>query len=97
MVAERNTIDITDVPEVVRLVEEVRRDGSARVLQRDGEDVAILTPIEGAEASRPTPTYTEEDDEAFLSSFGSWADVDTDKLIEEIYEGRRSSKPPVEL
>jgi hypothetical protein len=46
------------------------------------------------EAAIPTP----EAYEAFRSAAGSWADVDTDKLIEGIYAmRRRSNRPPVEL
>jgi hypothetical protein len=35
-----------------------------------------------------------EDYETFRSAFGSWADVDSDTLIEDIYETRRRSNPP---
>ncbi len=97
MTAEPKTINVSVVLEAVCLVEEVRSIGQARVLQRDGSEVAIPTPLDASEASRSTPIYTHEDDQAFLNSCGSWADVDTDKLIEDIYEGRRSSKPPVYL
>src|SRR5437870_4103233 len=39
------------------------------------------------------------DREAFLSTAGAWKDlVDTDKLVEDIYESRRiPSRPPVKL
>lgn len=49
---------------------------------------------------RPTRTVrTAADREAFLSSFGGWKDlVDTDKLIENIYESRSiPNRPPVRL
>lgn len=43
---------------------------------------------------KPTP----EDIGAFRSAAGGWADIDTDKLIEDIYESRRiSTRPPIEL
>ena len=46
----------------------------------------------------PVPTVSQEDWEVFLSSAGGWSDVDTDKLVEEIYESRRlSARLPVEL
>jgi hypothetical protein len=97
MAAERKVIDISDASEIARLVDEVRRDGNVRILRRDGADVAILAPLGEANIGAPTRVYSEEDDESFLSTFGSWSDVDTDKLIEEIYERRRPSKPPVEF
>jgi hypothetical protein len=42
---------------------------------------------------------TKADREAFLSTAGAWKDlVDTDKLVEDIYESRRiPSRPPVKL
>jgi antitoxin (DNA-binding transcriptional repressor) of toxin-antitoxin stability system len=37
-------IDITLLPELSRLVDEIERTGVGRVLVRDGEEVALLTP-----------------------------------------------------
>lgn len=41
--------------------------------------------------------FTDEDDEAFLSAAGGWSDVDIDEFLKDIYESRRSSRPPVDL
>ncbi len=41
--------------------------------------------------------FTAEDDAAFLSAAGSWADVDVDEFLKDIYESRQSSRPPVDL
>lgn len=56
----------------------------------------MLVPYPRARRHRPK---TEEDRDAFLTSAGSWKDiVDTDKLIEDIYESRRRSiRPRVDL
>ena len=48
------------------------------------------------------PGFDEEDKsrrlEAFRRAAGSWSDVDTDKLVEEIYQRRqRAERPPVNL
>lgn len=90
-------IDIGDTPELLRLAEEVHRSYESRVLRHEGEDLAMIVPLPRKQPSRrkkPTP----EDYEAFRSAAGSWADVDTDKLIEDIYAmRRRSNRPPVEL
>lgn len=91
-------IDITDVPDALRIAEEVRRDGEPRILRRDGEDLAILTPLPRPKRRRRDRTLSQEDYEAFRSAAGGWKDIDTDKLIENIYESRRiSTRPPVEL
>ena len=45
MAAEREPIEISDKPELLRLVEEMEASGAPCVLKRDGEDVALMTPI----------------------------------------------------
>jgi hypothetical protein len=44
------SIDITDRPDVLRLVEEVRRTGEERALRRGDEVVAVLRPMAGGTA-----------------------------------------------
>ena len=96
MAREAKHTDITHIPELVRLVEEVRASNEPRVLTRDREELAVLTPARVRRARRPK---TKADYEAFLSSLGGWKDlVDTEKLKRDIYESRRiSTRPPIEL
>lgn len=99
MQREVKHIDISNVPELMRIVEEMLASRQPRILSRDDEDVAVLMPV----ASPPEPTVQQEktgaDYEAFLSAAGSWNGlIDPDKLIADIYESRKlSKKPPVEL
>lgn len=99
MARELRPIDISDIPELLRLVEELRKGDEPRVLRRDSEDLAILTPVKGLSKRRAKRAKNKTAYEAFLSSAGSWKGiVDTDKLVADIYESRRrSSRPPVEL
>ena len=99
MARELRSINIGNIPELLRLAEEVRDTNEPRLLRRDSEDLAILMPATRERKRRTGRTKTKADHEAFLSSAGSWKDiVDTDKLVEDIYESRRrSSRPPVEL
>jgi hypothetical protein len=91
---EVKAIDITNVPELLRLAEEVRTTGEPRLLRLNGEDLAIVRPTR--KRARRSPSKA--DYEAFLSSAGSWKDVDTDEFVAAVYESRsRSSRPPVEL
>jgi hypothetical protein len=91
-------VDITDAPEILHLAEEVRRAGEPRVLQKDREDLVMMVPLPQPKARRRGRRKTQADYEAFRSAAGGWADVDTDKLIEDIYAmRRRSNRPPVEL
>ena len=73
--------------------ERVVCDQEVVVVERDGTAV-LLQPAPEA-APRQRRAKSKADYEAFLSSFGAWKDVDTDKLIKEIYEQRkRCTRPP---
>jgi hypothetical protein len=99
MAREMIPVDITHTPEVLRLAEEVRSSNTPRVLRRDGEEIAVLTPISSSrKRSRKRRTYTKADDEAFLASAGGWKDFDLEKFLKDNEESRRlSSRPPVDL
>jgi hypothetical protein len=99
MAEQPKSIDITDIPEVLRLAEEVRRAGEPRLLQRDGEDLAMVVPLPQPKPRRRSRVKTEADYAAFRSAAGGWKDlIDVDRFIENIYESRRiSTRPPVEL
>lgn len=96
MMHEPETIDIAHSPDLLRLAEQVCESGKAYVLRRGTEELAVVTPARPRRrrAKRePTPA----DIEAFHRAAGSWQDVDTDKLVADIHQSRRSSRPPVEL
>jgi hypothetical protein len=99
MAEHAKPIDISNIPELLQLAEEVHRSHEPRVLRRNTEDLAMVVPLPRTKkADRHARAKTEEDIEAFHSAAGSWADVDTDKLIADIYATRRrSNRPPVEL
>lgn len=97
MARKLETIEISDIPELLRIVEEVRKNKTPRVLSRRKKPVAVLQPLIGKRKRAQSPK-SRKDYEAFLASAGSWKEVDTDKLIKDIYESRRiSSRPPVKL
>lgn len=93
------TIDIDNEPELVRLVSTLRDEQTAVHLRLDGEDVAIVTPVATGAHDQPVRRIeTGEDLAEFLSFAGGWADVDTDKLIDEIYQQRLVTiRPTIEL
>jgi hypothetical protein len=90
-------IDVSDTPELLRLAEEVHRTGQARVLRRNGEDLAIIRPVPASKKPRGKRTKTKEDWEAFLSTFGAWKDFDLDEFLKNLEESRRQSRPLVQL
>jgi hypothetical protein len=98
MVSERDAIDISKSPDVLRLAEEVRRSNTPRMLRAHNQDVAIMMPVADTKRSKRKWVKTDADYQAFLDSAGSWADVDTEEFKRYIRERRdASSRPPVEL
>jgi antitoxin (DNA-binding transcriptional repressor) of toxin-antitoxin stability system len=93
MAEPRTPIDITNMPDLLRIVEEVRAGQGAQVLRRDGEDVAMVVPLPRRRKSR-LKKPTAADLAAFRSAAGGWADLDTDTLIENIYRARREGTRP---
>jgi class 3 adenylate cyclase len=92
------SIDISDTPDLLRLAEEVHRSHESRVLRRDGEDLALVVPLPRPTRRRRGRTLSQADYEAFRSAAGGWKDIDTDQLVENIYESRKiSERPPVDL
>src|SRR3712207_232677 len=97
MASELNPIDISTIPELARLVDEVRTTGKPRRLQRDAMDVAILSPTR---PRRPLKgkTITEADRAAARSAFGAWKDlVDPEALKQQLNELQTDDQPPVQL
>ena len=92
----KRAVNISNIPDLLALAEEVRKTNEPRLLKRDDEDLAILMPLKPATKRRPKGTKA--DYEAFRSAAGGWQDLDTDRLISQIYEDRHAAeRPPVEL
>ena len=81
-------IDISNIPELLNLVEEVEATKTPRELRRDNKPVALLTPI----------LKSKENWKKIKATFGSWSDLNADELIANIYrwraEGSRSATRP---
>ncbi len=92
-------IDISNTPDLLRLVEEVAESGKPRLLRRADEDVAVLLPVKNVASGRHIPRKKSKADyEAFLASAGGWADVDIDTFLEENAKSRRiAPRPPAKL
>lgn len=92
------TIEIGNMPELLRIVEEVRTSKTPRVLSRRKKPLAILRPL-GSAPKNGKSRKSKADERAFLASAGGWRGlVDTEKLKEDIDASRRISyRPPVTL
>jgi hypothetical protein len=91
-------IDISNIPELVRIAEEVEATKTPRKLKRENKTVAVIMPVVKATAKQKREK-TNADYEAFKSAAGGWKDlVDIEKLKQDIYESRSiSTRPPIDL
>ena len=78
-------IDISNMPELRDLVEEVEATKQPRALKRDKKVVAVISPVleEKAETPQQTAAY-----QASLAAIGSWSDLNADEIIANIYRWR---------
>src|SRR5579871_2875467 len=97
MTRAHDAIDISNLPEVARLAEEVRASRTPRELRRGNEVIARIVPATPLHAPLPIRgrgrRNTKTDREAFLASAGSWKGlVDADQLKKDIKEARGSDR-----
>src|SRR5437667_11251459 len=83
-------IDITNMPDLVKIAEEVEATKTPRELKRENKTVAVIMPAKKG-PPRKKREKTKADYGAFLSAAGGWKEIDTDKQIADIYESRRRS------
>ena len=98
MTREATRIDISAMPELARLADEVARTGMPQVLERDNKPVALLVPVSHSARRQRIRRPTQNDIDAALATFGAWkAKVDTEQLKRDIKAARSDHRPPVEL
>src|SRR5438105_13125339 len=83
-------IDITNMPDLVKIAEEVAATKTPRELKRENKTVAVIMPAP-KDTAKKKRGKTEADYEAFKAAAGSWKDVDTDKLVKDISAARRGT------
>ena len=88
-------IDISHIPELVRIAEEVEATNKPRVLKRENTPLAILTPVKKKQSSQAKSKAVKE----VLALAGAWGDRDWNEVEAELDRIRHSSKPtpPFEL
>ena len=98
MSTARKAIDISDNPELLRLVEEMNAADEPLLLRRGDTELALLTPVKRPRARKRTREHTDADRAAFNEAAGSWSDVDIEKFLEDTYASRDlPPRPPVKL
>jgi hypothetical protein len=84
--------------DLIDVLEEVRRDKEPRLIERNGEELAIVVSVEGYRKALPE-AEGEGPARDVMAFAGIWSDVDADRLIEEVYRARREAppSPPVQM
>ena len=95
MAAHPAPIDISNIPDLVRIAEEVNNTKKSRVLTVSRRTLAVLMPVETAGAPKEKRGKTKADYEAFRKAAGSWKDMDVEKFKANIYASRRLSTRPL--
>ena len=89
---QRDELDISAMPELRRVAEEVARTGRVRVLTENGKVVARVVPEESGPSADP-----DEQRRRLLAAAGTWDEVDDEALIARIYADRdRPGRPEPE-
>ena len=97
MAKELTPIEISNFPDVLRIVEEARTSKRGIVLTRDAEELAIVLPV-AAKPTRRRRVVSDADRAAVLSAAGGWKGlVDVDEFMAEVRSARGSNRPDVEL
>ena len=88
-------IDISNMPDLMRLAEEVEATKKPRLLKRDNTPIALLTPVKGKQAQQAKSKAIKET----LALAGAWGNRDWNEVEAELDRIRHSSKPtpPFEL
>ncbi len=91
-------VDLEDTPDLAELAEKVDRDKEPRIIRRRGRMLAVLVSPRDWRPSRLV-RHSPEDRARAIKAAGGWADLDTDKMIEELYRARNEAppSPPVDL
>jgi hypothetical protein len=88
-------IDITNMPDLVRIAEEVEATNKPRLLKRDNTPIAMLTPLTEKQSSKAKNKAVQD----ALALAGAWGERDWNEVEAELDRIRHSSKPtpPFEL
>ena len=82
-------LDITNIPDLVRIAEEVEATNKPRVLKRDNTPIAILTPLNRKQSARAKQKAIKET----LALAGAWSDLDFEEMLDTLDHIRHDSKP----
>jgi hypothetical protein len=79
---ELKPLDISNLPELVRIAEEVQSTQQPRVLRRRSEDVAVIVPVTGSPSTVTDgePAGHTQDDASVQDAEAIWANYDPQRV-----------------
>jgi hypothetical protein len=97
MIKEPKRVRLEPSTDLVGIIEEVHADKIPRLLERDGQPLAVVIDPADLGETGSVPKSKRRKSE-LLSLAGAWSDLDADQLIEHVYRARHESPPsdPVE-
>jgi len=96
MVPEARRVELEQGTDLHHIIDQVQADAIPRVLERDGAAVAVIVPPSSFDKSFPEPKSKRNQDK-LLALAGTWSDLDADRLVAHVYEGRRLSPPSLPI
>jgi hypothetical protein len=90
MAKELRRVALTPETDLLRVVEDVNRDKEPRLIEREGEVLAVVLFPEDYPATRSLPTSKRRKKE-LLSLAGTWSDLDADGMIKDLYKARHEA------
>lgn len=92
---QSDSIDVSEMPEILRLVEAASASGESFALLRGSQVIATVQPVAGKRTPPRRGPLTEEQIDKAMSAAGSWQGMDSQAFIEQIYATREAdSRPP---
>jgi hypothetical protein len=94
MGAKPQPLDVSDLPDLLRIAEEVHDSRQPRVLRRRGENLAVLIPIPATAERTPAASASPEQESLDApddpSEYDPWADYDPDRVRAALHRARGS-------
>lgn len=88
MARHARSIDVSEVRDFRRLIEEVWTSRDSVVLTRDDEELVVLKPVSPTDTRRRRQPKSRADRDAFESAAGSWHAFDAERFLEQNRESR---------
>lgn len=92
--SESNSIDISDMPDVIKVVEHASKSGRSISLRQGQAVVATVQPTIKKRTPPRRGKLTQEQIDRAMSAAGSWRHIDAEEFIAQVYATREMDDRP---